>query len=101
DLISENMSPANPVFVPVSRLKGVFASRYRMLDDLCKNLDMMLRAGLIESNNRLDTYSEAVDSVRITPYGYYMRDTLCGMFTYLDLICLDCAIHEESVAHSF
>jgi hypothetical protein len=94
------MSPLNPVFVSVSRLKGLFASRYRMLDDLCKNLDMMLRTGLLEANNRLDAYSEAVDSVKMTPYGYYMRDSLWGMFSYLDTVNVDCVIHEESVAHS-
>jgi len=100
DIVSANMSPLNPIFIPVSRLKGIFASRYRMLDDLCKNLDKMLLAGILEANNRLDAYSEAVDSVKMTPYGYYMRDTLCGMFSYLDLVCVDCAIHEESVANS-
>ena len=100
DIVSANMSPLNPVFIPVSRLKWIFASRFRMLDDLCKNLDMMLKTGILESNNRLDAYSDAVDSVKMTAYGYYMRDTLCGMFTYLDLVCVDCAIHEQSVANS-
>ena len=100
DMVSENVSPLNPVFIPVARLKGVFASRYRMLDDLYQNLDMMLRKGLLESNNRLDEYSDSVDSVKITPYGFYMRNTLAGMFSYLDLVSVDCAIHEEGVAHS-
>jgi hypothetical protein len=100
DIVSANMSPLNPVFIPVSRLKGIFASRYRMLDDLHKNLDMMLKTGILEANNRLDVYSEAVDAVKMTPYGYYIKDTLSGMFTYLDLVCVDCAIHDQSVANS-
>ena len=29
-----------------------------------------------------------------------MRDNLWAMFTYLDLICIDCATHEQSVANS-
>jgi len=100
DMVSENVSPLNPVFIPVAKLKAVFASRYKMLDDLYKNLDMMLRKGLLDSNNRLDEYSESVDAVKITPYGYYMYKTLHGMFSYLDLVNVDCAFHEESVANS-
>lgn len=99
-LLSENMSPINPVLVPVSRLNGIFTSKYNMVDDLTKNLDMMLRKGIIESNNRLDQYSENVDSIKITPYGYYLKDVLSNMFSYLDLVCIDCAIHDESVANS-
>lgn len=100
DIVSANMSPLNPAFIAVSRLKGIFASRYRMMDDMCKNLDMMLKTGILESNNRLDAYSESVESVKMTPYGYYMRDTLGSMFTYLDLVCVDCAVHSQSVANS-
>lgn len=100
DAVSENVSPQNPVFISVARLKALFANRYRMLDDLYQNLDMMLRKGLLESNNRLDEYSDSVDAVKITPYGFYMRNTLCGMFSYMDLVSVDCSIHEESVAHS-
>jgi hypothetical protein len=100
DLVSENVSPLNPVFIPVARLKAAFANRYKMLDDLYKNLDVMLRKGLLESNNRLDEYSDSVDAVKITPYGFYMRTTLSGMFSYMDLVSVDCSIHEESVAHS-
>ena len=100
NLLSENMSPINPVLIPVSRLNGIFTSKYNMTDDLIKNLDMMLRKGIIESNNRLDQYSENVDSIKITPYGYYLKDFLSNMFSYLDLICIDCAIHDEGVANN-
>ena len=76
NLLSENMSPINPVLIPVSKLNGIFTTKYNMMDDLIKNLDMMLRKGIIESNNRLDQYSENVDSIKITPYGYYLKDVL-------------------------
>ncbi len=99
-LLSANMSPKNPAYVPLSHLKGYFASNFNMLDDLAKNLDVLLRTGIIESNNRVDEYTESIDSLKITPYGFYMVDTLWCMFNYLDLVSLDCAIHEESVAHS-
>ncbi|MBA4417617.1 MAG: hypothetical protein C0392_06875, partial [Syntrophus sp. (in: bacteria)] len=65
-----------------------------------KNMDVLLRTGLVESSNRLDEYAETIDSLKITPYGYYMINTICYMFNYIDLVCLDCGIHEQSVAHS-
>ncbi len=100
DYASAGMSPLNPSFIPISRLKGLFASRYNMMDDFCRNIDKFLRVGVLEANNRLDQYSDAVDMIKITPYGYYLKDTLSGMFSYLDLVCLDCGIHDEGVAHS-
>ena len=38
----------------MSTLRGYFASVFDMLDDLEKNLDIFLRKGVIESNNRID-----------------------------------------------
>ena len=99
-LLSTNMSPANPTYIPLAQLRSYFATTFNMLDDLHRNLDILLRTGIIESDNRLDEYSNSIDSLKITPYGYYMTRTLCSLFNYLDLVSLDCAIHDESVAHS-
>jgi hypothetical protein len=98
--LSANMSRANPIYVPLSLLKSHFASNFNMIDDLVKNLDLLLHTGLIESNNRVDEYSDSIDSLKITSYGYYMVHRLCYMFNYIDLVCLDCGIHDQSVAHS-
>jgi hypothetical protein len=99
-MLSTNMSPANPAYIPLAQLRAYFATTFNMLEDLHKNLDVLLRTGIIESDNRLDEYSDSIDSLKITPYGYYMIKTLCFKFNYLDLVGLDCAIHDESVAHS-
>ncbi len=70
-----------------------------MLDDFEKNTDTLLKHGFIESNNRLDSYSDSVDSIKITRYGTYMVEELAWNFTYLDLVCTDCGIYEEQVSN--
>jgi hypothetical protein len=83
-----------------------------MRQDSESALDMMLRFGLVEANNRLDTYAVEkagtegkefiyADEVRITAFGVYMLDYLCGTFTYLDLVSLDCGLSDEKLYHSF
>ncbi len=99
-ILSRNMSPTNPAYVSLSQLKVYFADTLNMLDDFGKNLDILLRTGIVESNNRVDEYTDSIDSLKITPFGYYMINTLCYMFNYVDLVSLDCGIHDQAVAHS-
>jgi hypothetical protein len=98
--LSENMSPQNPTYIPLATVRGYFANTFNMVDDFEKNLNVLLNVGSVESDNRVDEYTDDIDSIRITPYGFYIAKTLALMFNYLDLVCLDCAVHEESVAHS-
>jgi hypothetical protein len=71
----------------------------------------MLQHGLIEANNRLDSYSVEksggngremiyADEVRITAFGIYMLDYLSPQFTYLDLVSLDCGLGDEKLYHA-
>ncbi len=85
-------------YVSLSSLKSVFSDRYGMLRDMELNLAVLLETGLIESNNRIDTYTEDLDLVTITPYGIYALQKLCGNFAYLDLITLDCGVFDSSVS---
>lgn len=87
-----------PPYFSASQLKAYFAETFNMVDDYEKNLDVLLKHGFVESSNRLDKYSEAVDSLKITNYGLYMLNELAYYFTYLDLICTDCGIFTESVS---
>jgi len=98
--LSGASSGMNTSLVPVGHLKQYFASNFNMVDDLTKNLNIFLATGIVESNNRVDEYSESIDSIRITPYGMYIVDQLAPMFSYLDLVSLDCAVHDEGIAHS-
>ena len=60
----------NPNYVPMPKIREYF-NALRMLDDAECNLDVFLKAGLIESNKRIDFYDRAIDSVKITAYGFY------------------------------
>jgi hypothetical protein len=53
----------------------------------------------VESNNRVDYYSEDVDQIKITNYGMYMFNMLGFDFTYLDLICTDCGIFDQEASN--
>ena len=99
-LLSDNMSPENPTHVPLSAVRGYFANTFNMVDDFEKNLNVLLKVGIVESDNRVDEYTDEIDSIRITPYGFYIATDLAMMFNYIDLVCLDCAVHDEGVARS-
>ena len=81
----------------MAELTAYFADTFNMVDDLIRNLDLLLKHGFVEANNRVDDYSEEVDQIKITNYGIYMLSELAYNFTYLDLICTDCGFYDESV----
>ena len=84
---------------PAALLRSAFVDDLNMGDDFDRNCDMLLAHGFIEANNRLDAYSEAVDSIKITGYGIYVYRELCRHFTYLDLIASDTGVVDEAFAN--
>jgi len=70
-----------------------------MVDDFIKNVDLLLKHGFVEANNRMDYYSDGVDQIKITNYGMYMLSELGFVFSYLDLVCTDTGIFNESVSN--
>jgi hypothetical protein len=89
----------NPPFVPVAKLCMPFVEHFAMREDFTMNMDVLLKHSLIEANNRLDVFSEAVDSVRITTYGLFMLNVMSDDFTYLELAAEDCAVSDLEVAN--
>ena len=100
DMLSRGPNAVNPDYVAMSRIRAYFADTFNMLDDAEKNLNIFLRSGVIESNNRVDEYADSIDAIKITAYGRYISDVLVHDFSYLDLVCLDCGVHNEGVAHA-
>ncbi len=92
--------PANSPFTPVPKLLAEFVQVFNMQEDFVLNIDVLLRFKLIESDNRMDTYTMDLDSVRITDYGRYMLDEMSKFFTYIELVSIDCGLFDERVAHS-
>lgn len=97
--LSKTADITSPSYFSVAELKTYFSETFNMLDDFERNLDVLLKHGFVEANNRLDAYSGAVDSIKITNYGLYMLTQLSCYFTYLDLICTDSGIFDESTSN--
>jgi hypothetical protein len=97
--LAKNVDASAAAYMAASELIAYFADVFNMVDDFERNLDLLLKHGLVESNNRVDSYSVSVDQVKITNYGLYMVDDLAFNFTYFDLICTDVGIYEESVSN--
>jgi hypothetical protein len=97
--LARSIEGSSASYVSMSELKAYFSETFNMLEDFTRNSDMLLQHGFIEAENRLDSYSEAVDRVKITGYGLYMFNDLAYHFTYLDLVCTDAGIFDESVSN--
>lgn len=97
--LSKNVDGAAAAYMPIASLKSHFSETFNMLDDFIKNIDVLLKHGFVEADNRLDCYSEDVDSVKITGYGLYMFNDLSHIFAYLDLVCTDSGVFDEGVSN--
>jgi hypothetical protein len=97
--LSHGHDSHNPPFIPAKQVEHYFVEVFGMKQDFVKNADVLLQRGLIEANNRLEAYSNAVDNLRITSYGIYFLNQVSKFFTYLELVCTDSAIADQSVAH--
>lgn len=95
--LAKNIEGSSPSYLSMAELKSYFSETFNMLDDFTRNVDVLLRHGFVEADNRLDSYSDSVDSIKITGYGLYMFNELAYSFTYLDLVCTDTGVFSESV----
>ncbi|CUH36634.1 putative type IV restriction endonuclease [Jannaschia seosinensis] len=98
--LSKNIGSGSSDFVAMAELRAYFSERFRMLGDFNLCMDVLLRHGFVEANNRLDYFDESVDRVRVTNYGLYMLSNLAFTFTYLDLVCVDCNYYDEESCNS-
>ncbi|MEK7432202.1 MAG: hypothetical protein AABZ74_03630 [Cyanobacteriota bacterium] len=97
--LSNGMDIKSPSYYSLAKLKTYFAETFNMVEDFELNLEILLKHGFVEANNRLDSYSSNVDSLKITNYGLYMVQELAYEFTYLDLVCTDCGIFSEKISN--
>lgn len=97
--LAKTIESSTPSYLSIAELRSYFAEVFNMVEDFEKNMDVLLKHGFVESNNRLDQYSDNVDSVKITNYGLYMINELAFYFAYLDLVCTDCGIYSEQTSN--
>jgi hypothetical protein len=88
-------------FISFKKLVDDFGERYNLHDDAWLSTDKLLKYRLIESDNRLESSSEALDRIKLTPYGRFFYEEMHKMFVYLDLVSLDCLTFSETSAHQF
>ncbi|MCR9280844.1 MAG: hypothetical protein NXH99_04080 [Rhodobacteraceae bacterium] len=98
--LAKNIGGGSTEFVAMAELRAYFSEKFRMVDDFNLCIDVLLKHGFVEANNRLDYFDESVDRVRITNYGIYMLSDLAFTFTYLDLVCIDCNYYDEEACNS-
>lgn len=97
--LAKSVNVSAPSYYSMAELRAYFTDVFNMAVDFQMNVDLLLRHGFVESNNRLDKYTENVDRIKITNYGLYMISDLAYYFTYIDLICTDCGIYDEQIAN--
>lgn len=97
--LSKGVDPTAPPYFSIAELRSYFAETFNMIDDFEGNVDMLLKHGFVESDNRIDIFSDSVDSIKITSYGIYMLSDLAYYFSYLDLVCTDSGIFDEQVCN--
>ncbi len=88
-------------FIDIKYLIHQFDIKYDSKADCIKHLSLYLEKGVIEANNRLETFTENVDQIKLTAFGNYIFEYLAFNFAYLDLISLDCGLFDESLNNPF
>lgn len=84
-------------FIDVKYLIQTFDEKYDSKQDCTKHLELYLEKGIIEANNRLDKLSDNVNQIKLTSLGSYVYEYLSCDFAYLDLICVDTGLFDESL----
>jgi len=74
-----------------------FEEKFSLFEDCEKHLNVFISKGLVETNNRLETFNKDVNQIKITAFGKYIYESLAFNFAYLDLVCLDSGVFSEEL----
>jgi hypothetical protein len=97
NLLVQKFTSNSSGFIDAKLFVQEFEEKYHLKDDCEKHLEVFMKKGIIESSNRLESYDEYTDQVKITAYGHYVFDTLAFNFAYLDLVSLDSGVFNEEL----
>jgi len=97
NLLVQKFTSNSSGFIDAKLFVQEFEEKYHLKDDCEKHLEVFMKKGIIESSNRLESYDEHTDQVKITAYGHYVFDTLAFNFAYLDLVSLDSGVFNEEL----
>lgn len=89
---------SNPTgFVDAKVFVSEYEEKYSLKEDCENHLDEFIKKGLVEASNRLESYANNVDQIKVTAYGNYVYSFLAFNFAYIDLVSLDCGIFNEEL----
>jgi hypothetical protein len=96
-LLAQKFSSNPAGFFDAKLFVQEFEEKFILKDDCEKHLEVFMKTGLVESSNRLETYNEHVDQIKITAFGNYVYSSLAFNFAYIDLVSLDCGVFVEEL----
>lgn len=97
NLLVQKFTSNSSGFIDAKMFVQEFEEKYYLKEDCERHLDVFMKKGIVESSNRLESFDEHTDQIKITAYGNYLFDTLAFNFAYLDLISLDCGVFNEEL----
>ncbi len=97
--ILDRLSRKNNTYVSSHEIKAYFIENFNMIDDYKENMDILLKMGMIESENGIDKYQEDLQQIKISAFGYYMKNVICKDFSYLELIASDLTFLDKQVSN--
>lgn len=89
----------NESYMSIYELKSHFIDKFNMEDDFTLNMDILLKRGMVESENGLDKYSEHLQQIKISSFGYYMQSVIFKDFAYLELISSDLSVIDKQISN--
>lgn len=93
------LSKKNDTYISIHELKAYFRETFNMEDDFIENMDILLKRGMIESEDGLDKYQESLQKIKISSFGYHMYNIICKDFTYLELIASDLTYLDKQTSN--
>lgn len=97
--ILNKLAIRNDNYISISEFKSDFSDIFHMDNDFLLNIDLLLKRGLIESENGIDRFNDDLQKVKISPFGYYMQKTIFKDFTYLELVSSDTSVLDKQTAN--
>ena len=93
--LSNNLNINESKYHSLNELKDYFSEKFNNIDDLKQSLDILLKFRLVETSNMIDSYSDDIDELKITTYGYFLLKSIIKEFTYLELVSSSCGLFSE------
>ena len=93
--LSNNLNINESKYHSLNELKDYFSEKFNNIDDLKQSLDVLLKFRLVETSNMIDSYSDDIDELKITTYGYFLLKSIIKEFTYLELVSSSCGLFSE------